>query len=144
MYLGELIYNLSIEMNKQIELLFKPMNLRVSQVHTLLHVYDIYYRMGEEVIALDALNQRMYIDKSNVSRNIRKLEEEGYLIRRSHHEGSSQKVILLTEKGKAFSDILFGELQKMSDQMTTDVSPEEMKETERLLSHFMNNMTRRQ
>lgn len=145
-YLGELIYNLSIELNKRLEGLFHEEQLRSGQIHTMLHLYEMAYDSEPETplenvklkaVALEHLTKRMYIDKSNVSRNLKKVEDLGYVRR----EIKNQKTyIAFTASGAHMMVHLFTNMRTLAIDMVGDIAPEKIQETESILRTIMRNL----
>lgn len=145
-YLGELIYNLSIELNKRLEGLFHEEHLRSGQIHTMLHLYEMAYdsepgtpltNVKLKAVALEQLTKRMYIDKSNVSRNLKKVEDLGYVKR----EIIDQKThIVFTASGAHMMVHLFTNMRTLAIEMVGNIAPEKIQETENILRMIMKNL----
>lgn len=75
-------------------------------------------------ISQDELAKFTFVNKSTITRQIRVLEEQGYI----HKEtGSDRRVksIVLSEKGEALHPILIDYLQEVNDHITQDLSAQE-------------------
>ena len=130
----------------RLEGLFHEEQLRSGQIHTMLHLYEMAYDSEPETplenvklkaVALEQLTKRMYIDKSNVSRNLKKVEDLGYVKR----EMMGQKTyIAFTESGAHMMVHLFTNMRTLAIDMLGDIAPEKIRETEDILRTIMKNL----
>ncbi|MBL8645481.1 MAG: MarR family transcriptional regulator [Rhodospirillaceae bacterium] len=62
---------------------------------------------GGGAIAQDALTNAMHIDRSNAGRALKRLEQDGYVVRRKDAEDKRANFVRMTDKGrKAAGDIV--------------------------------------
>lgn len=73
----------------------------------------------------DAIATHMYIDKSNVARRIRQLEDLGYVRRETDPADRRQNNLTLTETGAALAPVIRSYLGEWSNTIAADLTPEE-------------------
>lgn len=84
----------------------------------------ILYNIGEEELSVGELTQRGYYLGSNVSYNVKKMVENGYLIQeRSTHDRRSVRV-RLSEKGVKLHDMLDQMFSAQADRLARDIASE--------------------
>lgn len=74
--------------------LFATHGLSVTRYYTLHHLYT------QSGISLSDLSRLMLCDKSNVTRIVKSLEKDGYVIKKPHETDKRATRLYLTEKGK--------------------------------------------
>ena len=82
----------------------------------------------------DSIANHMFIDKCNVARRTKKLEELGYLTRRTDPADRRQNNLYLTEKGAALVPEVRGYLGQWGRQITAGLSAGEREELLELLT----------
>lgn len=82
----------------------------------------------------DSIANHMYLDKCNVARRTKKLEELGYLTRRTDPADRRQNNLYLTEKGAALVPEVRGYLGQWGRQITAGLSAGEREELLELLT----------
>lgn len=75
-------------------------------------------------ISQDELAKFTFVNKSTITRQIRVLEEQGY-IQKETGDDRRIKTIILTEKGEALHPVLIEYLDEVNDDLTQDFSTEE-------------------
>lgn len=75
--------------------LFGRFDLTVSRFYALHHLAE------EPGISLSQLSNRMFCDKSNITRLIKGLEADGYVVRRRHDRDGRVACLFLTDAGAA-------------------------------------------
>ncbi len=73
----------------------------------------------------DAIVSHMYIDKCNVARRTKRLEELGYIRRETGKTDRRENNLYLTQKGEELAPIIRGYLQEWARSITRDLSDEE-------------------
>ena len=73
----------------------------------------------------DAIATHMYIDKSNVARRIRQLEDLGYVRRETDPTDRRQNNLTLTESGRALAPLIRSYLGEWSSTIAADLTSEE-------------------
>ena len=89
------------------------------QVMFLLELYRGDGKNQEEIA--DALN----IDKGTTARAIKKLEQEGFLIKEKDKTDKRAYKIYLSEKGKSTKDTIYSIMDKLEEQRTANLNEEE-------------------
>lgn len=73
----------------------------------------------------DSIASHMYLEKCNVTRRTKKLEELGYLYRETDQSDRRQNKLYLTEKGKALAPVIRSRLGSWGDQVSAELTEEE-------------------
>lgn len=73
----------------------------------------------------DAIVSHMFVDKCNVARRTKKLEELGYIRRETGKLDRRQNNLFLTEKGEELVPIIRGHLRAWATSVTRDLSDDE-------------------
>lgn len=97
----------------------KPYNIGSGQHRFLLLLYK------KDGIKQDELSKHLNIDKANTARALKKLENEGYVLRKIDVNDKRKYRVYLTEKAKQIRPDIFKVLQKWTDIITADLSDEE-------------------
>ncbi|MGN1362235.1 MAG: MarR family winged helix-turn-helix transcriptional regulator [Methanobrevibacter sp.] len=92
--LGTYISMISKSYSKYLNYKFNDIGLNSTQVNILFHIH-FKNNLNQEEIA-----KRCNINKGAVARSLKKLEDEGYLIREVDEDNRRQNKIKLTEKGE--------------------------------------------
>lgn len=74
--------------------LFSQYNLSAPRYYALVHILE------EPGISSSGLSERLICDKSNVTRIVRGLEAQGFIVRRPHETDGRTQRLYLTEKGQ--------------------------------------------
>ncbi len=140
MYFGEMIYNLAIELNKHMDEAFKPMNLRYGQAQTLLHIYEMAIDKNRAVhpVTLESLNKKMYVDKSNVTRSVKKLEKMGFI--QTYSQDQKYKMIEFTQEGLDIIQDMFRSMKGMADKMVEHIPQQDQEVAYEVLDTMMHNL----
>ena len=107
------------------------LELDAQSVHDVNNVQALMlYNMGEGDISVGELTSRGYYLGSNISYNVKKLSENGYLVyERSAHDGRSIRV-RLTLKGRALRDRLSSMLTRHIEMLgQTQISDTDLQRT---------------
>lgn len=73
----------------------------------------------------DAIVSHMYIDKCNVARRTKKLEELGYIRRETGKLDRRENNLYLTEEGEKLVPVIRGYLREWATSITRDLTDEE-------------------
>lgn len=95
--------------------LFSKYNLSASRYYALLHINE------EPGISSSGLSERLICDKSNVTRIVRGLEAQGYIIKRPHKRDGRIQQLYLTEKGQEICQKIHQEHQDYNESRLTDL-----------------------
>lgn len=82
----------------------------------------------------DSIATHMYIDKSNVARRIKQLEELGYIRRETDRSDRRQNNLYLTEQGKELIPLIRTYLSQWGQSVASDLTEEEQDTLLRLLA----------
>lgn len=134
-HLGDMLYQANKELIKVVNQQLAELNMGYTQLQTLMTMI----RLGDgNEIDQEVLAEIMQVDKSNVSRNLAKMQREGFVeIFQSEKDGRKRRVCM-TEKGKNSIKTLVGILNHINHQMTIDISAEEQK----IIIKYLNRMIR--
>ena len=82
----------------------------------------------------DSIANHMFIDKCNVARRTKKLEDLGYLTRQTNQNDRRENNLYLTEKGRELVPTVRGYLNQWGRATTASLSDQECAELLRLLT----------
>ncbi|AYE34407.1 MarR family winged helix-turn-helix transcriptional regulator [Clostridium septicum] len=99
---------------------FLKLNLGVGQY---IFLIQLYKRDG---INQEELSELLKIDKANTARAIKRLEEEGYVIRIRCKEDKRAYNVFLTDKALDIKEEFFGILQSWENNITQPLTEEEI------------------
>lgn len=136
-HLGDLLYQANKDLILVVNQQLAFMNMGYSQLQTLMTIIQL--GEGNEVDQ-EALAEMMQVDKSNVSRNLSKMQREGFVeIVQSEKDGRKKK-ICLTEKGNNSTKILLDILNDINRKMTADIGEEEQKTIMMYMNRMIHNL----
>ncbi|MFD1472668.1 MarR family winged helix-turn-helix transcriptional regulator [Companilactobacillus mishanensis] len=78
-------------------------------------------------------------DGASIARALKRLEASGFAERKVHPTNHRKKLVNLTPEGKEFLSKVKAADHKISDQLFEDVSEEDKKSLEEILTHVFNN-----
>ncbi len=78
-------------------------------------------------------------DGASIARSLKRLETSGFAERKVHPTNHRKKLVSLTPKGEEFLTEIKKADHKVSDQLFEDVSEEDQKSLEEILTHVYNN-----
>lgn len=115
-----------------------------------LRAYKLHHSMFRVILALDRepgvsqdyISDILWIDKSNVARLCRQLEELRYIRREQSQEDRRQKKLYLTDNGRELLPEIRRLLSKYQEIVTEGMDEREAKEVLRLLEHMMENASK--
>ena len=85
----------------------------------------------------DAIVSHMHIDKCNVARRTKKLEDLGYIRRETNRTDRRQNNLFLTEQGETLVPVIRSHLRTWASSITRDFSDEERLLLIRLLDRML-------
>ena len=136
-HLGDLFYQANKELIMVVNKRLADINMGYTQLQTLMTMT----RLGDgNEIDQEALAETMQVDKSNVSRNLSKMQREGFVeIVQSEKDGRKKRV-RMTEKGKNSIKTCVDILNHINHIMTADISAEEQKTIMKYLNRMIQNL----
>lgn len=87
----------------------------------------------------DEIREYYALDKTNVARDARRLEELGHIRRQVDMNNRRQYQLYLTESGKAFLPVIQAAYDNFSDKLVANLSQEEINTLRELLQKLDNN-----
>ena len=90
----------------------------------------------------DYLAERFYMDKGNVARSTKRLEELGYIRRETDPNDKRQNNLYLTDKGEAIVPYIYELLRKWSRIMAADLTLDECFKALELLDRMLENSSK--
>ena len=102
--------------NSYYKYLLKDMEINIQQIPILLKLLNHEYIYQKDIVS------DLEMDNGLVTRNIRKLEDLGYVNRQEDDENRRQNKISLTDKGRTFTIKLRDEGLKRENEIMKDVS----------------------
>lgn len=136
-HLGDLLYQANKELITVVNRQLAGMNIGYSQLQTLMTIV----RLGDgDEIDQEVLAEILQVDKSNVSRNLSKMQQEGLLVIIPSQKDGRKKRICMTQKGRDTIKPLVGILGVITSKMTEEISEEEQKTMMKYLSRMIHNL----
>jgi DNA-binding MarR family transcriptional regulator len=99
----------------------------------------LYHKDG---IRQEDMAEFLDIDKGTTARAIKRLEEEGYVYRKTDSEDHRAQLIFLTQKAKDIEDDIKNILKSWTEILLSDFSMEDCKKAEELMEAMTNNIHR--
>lgn len=90
----DILRQLNYELIKELGLFKRRANLSFSQRHILFHIYN------NEDLSIQELANLLHVEHSTMSRNIKKLVQDGFAELYQDEKDRRRKVVALTEEGK--------------------------------------------
>jgi DNA-binding MarR family transcriptional regulator len=97
------------------------------------------YLYHHDGVTQEQLSNDLYIDKSTTAKALKKLENEGYILRKVDEKDRRAYRVYLTDKGQAIIGDLFSILDEWNDTITKDFSEEEKELSIKLLQRMVEN-----
>lgn len=121
--IGDLIYFISKELKARMDEALKDRNLGQGQLLTLMTLFRL---KEHDEITQEELSKMMGINKANISRNLTKLKQGGFIKINQSEEDQRKKNIELTEK--AFEEFLYLEkiMRKIHNEMILGLDKESL------------------
>lgn len=136
-HLGDLLYQANKELIKVVNSKLASMNMGYSQLQTLMTIVQL--GDGNEVDQ-EALAETMQVDKSNVSRNLSKMQQDGLLEIIQSEKDGRKKRIMLTDKAQGSIHTLKAILNEINRQMTAGLDASEQEQAMNYLSRVIQNL----
>ena len=137
--------NLKCEaLGKYISILHRQGNAFLTRKYGKYNIGSGQYMFLIQLYANDGLNQeelssRLNIDKGTTARAIKKLEDEGYVIRETDEEDKRAYKIFLTEKAKEIKEGFFEILGQWNYILTSGITEEEVQTVLNLMKKIADN-----
>lgn len=90
-------------------------------------------------IRQEDLSDLLNIDKGTTARAIKKLEEEGYVIRKINPKDRRSYGVYITDKARSISEDIFNTLDSWNDIISSDFTQEEKESSLKLLKRMVDN-----
>ncbi|WP_133407129.1 MarR family winged helix-turn-helix transcriptional regulator [Parashewanella tropica] len=117
--LGYLISHFNVELQKQMDLKLKRYQLD-------LKYWPILFALWEkEGITQTELSQRCDVANYTMTRFLDVLQEQGYIYRHQEQDNRRAFQVYLTDEAKALEQDVCTELERLYEQMLSDLTPEE-------------------
>ncbi len=113
-YISRMFWLLQARLNEKLS----PYAIRITQFSILRYLY-LHDGTNQERIASD-----LKIDKALCSREVRKLEASGYIVRQRDEDDSRKFIVRLTEKAWSLERELIGIGDQLNDEVLEGFSPE--------------------
>ncbi|BDZ69901.1 MarR family winged helix-turn-helix transcriptional regulator [Methanobacterium petrolearium] len=109
----------------------KDLNVTASQS---LYLIGLYKKEGQ---TQEDLATHFFIDKGTVARGVKKLEDNGFICRKTDPKNRRRYLLYITEEGKALMPEIWTIISDWEDVMNKDLSEEERQR----ISDFLKNRT---
>lgn len=131
-------------LGKYISILYRQGNAFLTKKYSKYNIGSGQYMFLIQLYANDGLSQeelssRLNIDKGTTARAIKKLEDEGYIIREIDEDDKRAYKIFLTEKAKEIKKGFFEILRQWNDILTSGLNVEEVEIVLKLMKKISNN-----
>lgn len=137
--------NLKCEaLGKYISILYRQGNAFLTKKYSKYNIGSGQYMFLIQLYANDGLSQeelasRLNIDKGTTARAIKKLQDEGYIVRETDEDDKRAYKIFLTEKAKEIKEGFFQILGQWNDILTSGLTAEEVEIVLKLMKKVSNN-----
>jgi DNA-binding MarR family transcriptional regulator len=136
-HLGDLLYQANKQLIMVVNQQLAGLNMGYSQLQTLMTMV----RLGDgNEIDQEVLAEMMQVDKSNVSRNLAKMQLEGFIEIVQSEKDRRKKRILLTDKGNKSIKPLVLTLSGIQSKMIAGISEEEQQSVMKYLNRMIQNL----
>lgn len=106
------------------------------------HVSCLYYLYKSESLTASELCDVCEEDKANISRSIKHLEENGYLVCLTKMQKRYQSPLILTEKGRRVGEYINERVNRVLEGVSNSISEEERAILYRSLAAIQTNLQR--
>ena len=110
-----------------------PYNIGSGQIMFLAYLY------AHDGVNQEDMSHNLNIDKGTTARAIKKLEEEGYIIRKVDDKDKRAYRIYVTDKALAIKEEFYEVLKSWNDIISSDFTDEEKEMVIKLLNRMVNN-----
>ncbi|MBP3923317.1 MAG: MarR family transcriptional regulator [Ruminiclostridium sp.] len=104
------------------------------------HISCLYYLYKTDNMTATELCEKCEEDKATISRSIDFLEENGYIVNQSKSTKKYKSPISLSEKGKTAGKEIVGKIDRVLDEISSELSDEERAEFYRSLTVISNGL----
>ena len=95
---------------------------------------------NEDGITQEELSEKLYIDKANTARALKKLEGEGYIERKVDSDDARKKRIYVTDKSRAFEEEFHQIFKDLNKLLVADFTEDEKLLMKKLLPNMFSNI----
>ncbi len=134
-HIGDLVYLISKEMRREVERRLQYENLNYTQFQALMAI-----KRYDNGVSQEEISHILEIDKSNVSRSVRRLSESGWIDVHVDQEDARRTLLTLTEQSENKLKSLQHLLSEVESKMLRNISPDEQKHVSRLLEDVLSNL----
>ena len=134
-HIGDLVYLISKEMRREVERRLQNENLNYTQFQALMAI-----KRYDDGVSQEEISHILEIDKSNVSRSVRRLSESGWIDVHVDQEEARRTLLTLTEQSENNLKSLQHLLSEVESKMLRNIPSDEQKEVSRLLDDVLSNL----
>jgi len=134
-HIGDLVYLVSKEMRREVERRLQYENLNYTQFQALMAI-----KRYDNGVSQEEISHILEIDKSNVSRSVRRLSESGWIDVHVDQEDARRTLLTLTEQSENKLKSLQHLLSEVESKMLRNIPSEEQKHVSRLLEDVLSNL----
>ncbi|MDG5472789.1 MarR family transcriptional regulator [Jeotgalibacillus sp. ET6] len=117
--------------------IFEPYGLGRGQVKFLMVLYE------ENELTQEQMARALRMDKTTTARAVKKLEDEGYVVRNPHDTDRRSHIVKLTRKAKELEPVIRSILEDWTNTLTADFSEEEKELALMLLKRMADNAVKK-
>ncbi|MHC1735065.1 MAG: MarR family winged helix-turn-helix transcriptional regulator [Erysipelotrichaceae bacterium] len=134
-HIGDLVYLVSKEMRREVERRLQNENLNYTQFQALMAI-----KRYDNGVSQEEISHILEIDKSNVSRSVRRLSESGWIDVHVDQEDARRTLLTLTEQSENKLKSLQHLLSEVEFKMLRNIPSDEQKQVSRLLEDVLSNL----
>ena len=134
-HIGDLVYLVSKEMRREVERRLQNENLNYTQFQALMAI-----KRYDNGVSQEEISHILEIDKSNVSRSVRRLSESGWLDVHVDQEDARRTLLTLTEQSENKLKSLQHLLSEVESKMLRNIPSDEQKQVSILLEDVLSNL----
>ncbi|MBN2849016.1 MAG: MarR family transcriptional regulator [Erysipelotrichaceae bacterium] len=134
-HIGDLLYLVSKEMRREVELRLQNENLNYTQFQALMAI-----KRYDNGVSQEEISHILEIDKSNVSRSVRRLSEGGWIDVHVDQEDARRTLLTLTEKSEEKLKSLQHLLFEVESKMLRNIPSDDQKRVSQLLEDVLSNL----
>ena len=132
---GDLVYLVSKEMRREVERRLQNENLNYTQFQALMAI-----KRYDNGVSQEEISHILEIDKSNVSRSVRRLSESGWIDVHVDQEDARRTLLTLTEQSENKLKSLQHLLSEVESKMLRNIPSDEQKQVSILLEDVLSNL----
>jgi len=134
-HIGDLVYLVSKEMRREVERRLQNENLNYTQFQALMAI-----KRYDNGVSQEEISHILEIDKSNVSRSVRRLSESGWIDVHVDQEDARRTLLTLTEQSENKLKSLQHLLSEVESKMLRNIPSDEQKQVSILLEDVLSNL----